>query len=134
MNRAFADTSFYIAVSNRKDTWHAAAVAASEAYHSAVVTTDYVLLEIGNHLCDPGDRELFLRLVEMLREDENTTILSGSAELFEAGLRLYRERRDKRWSLTDCISFAVMEELGIQDALSCDHHFEQAGFRILVRR
>ena len=132
MNRAFADTSFYIAVSNPKDTWHAAAVAASEVYHSAVVTTDYVLLEIGNHLCDPGDRELFLGLVEMLREDGNTTILSASAEIFEAGLRLYRERPDKRWSLTDCISFVVMREHGLTEALTGDRHFEQAGFRALL--
>jgi len=42
-------------------------------------------------------------------------------------------RRDKPWSLTDCISFVVMEQLGLVDALSADHHFEQAGFNILMR-
>jgi uncharacterized protein len=53
--------------------------------------------------------------------------------LFSAGLELFRSRRDKEWSLTDCMSFVVMRERGITDALTNDHHFEQAGFRILLK-
>jgi predicted nucleic acid-binding protein len=40
---------------------------------------------------------------------------------------------DKEWGLTDCISFVVMQEQGLTDALTADHHFEQAGFTILLK-
>jgi predicted nucleic acid-binding protein len=53
--------------------------------------------------------------------------------LFKRGVELFRTRRDKEWSLTDCISFLVMQQRGISDALTHDHHFEQAGFTILLR-
>ncbi len=56
-------------------------------------------------------------------------IVGGSDDLFRRGLKLYVERPDQTWSLTDCISFVVMEEHRIRDALTRDHHFEQAGFR-----
>ena len=46
---------------------------------------------------------------------------------------MHKERSDKSWSLTDCISFVVMGEHGITDALTGDRHFEQAGFRALLR-
>jgi len=49
------------------------------------------------------------------------------------GLELYARRPDKSWSLTDCISFVVMTDRGLTEALTGDHHFEQAGFRALLR-
>lgn len=60
------------------------------------------------------------------------TIVPFSAELFDRGIAPYSERRDKDWSLTDCISFVVMQEHGLTDALTSDRHFEQAGFRRLL--
>jgi len=48
-------------------------------------------------------------------------------------LNIYENRQDKEWSLTDCLSFLVMQERGVMDALTADHHFEQAGFRALMR-
>jgi len=77
-------------------------------------------------------RQSFIALVKELRHDPKTVIVSSSTALFEKGLRFYAERPDKAWSLTDCISFVVMEERGIRDALGLDRHFEQAGFRLLV--
>ncbi len=134
MSSVFADTSFYIALANPKDAWHQAATRAGDQSHGTVLTTEYVLLELGNYLCAPSDRQLFLRLIEMLRKDPKTTIVSASSELLEAGLQLYAGRPDKWWSLTDCISFCVMERHGIKDALSCDHHFAQAGFQLLLTK
>jgi predicted nucleic acid-binding protein len=52
---------------------------------------------------------------------------------FRLGLDVYENRRDKGWSLTDCLSFLVMQERGIVDALTADHHFGQAGFHALMR-
>jgi predicted nucleic acid-binding protein len=61
------------------------------------------------------------------------TIVPPSRQLFEQGIEFYGRRPDKAWSLTDCISFVVMDEQGIQDALTGDHHFEQAGYRALLK-
>ncbi len=60
-------------------------------------------------------------------------IIPASTALMEEGISLFESRTDKRWGLTDCISFEVMRENGVVDALSADHHFEQAGFRALLR-
>ncbi len=60
------------------------------------------------------------------------TIVPSSSDLFWRGIKLFDARPDKEWSLTDCISFEVMAELGLTDALTADHHFEQAGFRALL--
>jgi len=53
--------------------------------------------------------------------------------LFERGVGLFRQRPDKEWSLTDCISFVVMRDASLTEALTGDHHFEQAGFSALLR-
>lgn len=132
MNRVFADTSYYIAVCNPNDPWNAAAVAAGRQLYAHIVTTEYVLLELGNTFRDPADRGLFLALAHHLRSDEHTTFIPASIELLNAGVELYGARLDKAWSLTDCISFAVMHDWGITRALSCDRHFEQAGFEMLM--
>lgn len=60
-------------------------------------------------------------------------MIPQSSEQFDAALDLYSQRHDKTWGLTDCVSFCIMSERGIQEALAYDHHFEQAGFRPLLR-
>lgn len=59
--------------------------------------------------------------------------MPANVEIFERGVELYHSRLDKQWSLTDCISFVVMSEEGIAEALTGDHHFEQAGFVALLK-
>jgi predicted nucleic acid-binding protein len=66
-----------------------------------------------------------------LREDPRTRLLEPDAATFWRGVELYRTRPDQQWSLTDCISFVVMANEGITEALTGDHHFEQAGFTAL---
>lgn len=78
-------------------------------------------------------RERFGELLTGLRSDPATRIVECSAELMQAGIELFLSRRDKEWSLTDCISFVVLQREGISDALTGDHHFEQAGFRALLK-
>jgi uncharacterized protein len=132
MNRVFADTSYYIALCNPKDPWNAVAVTAGRRLYAHVVTTEYVILELGNAFRDPSDRALFLALAQHLRSDKHTTLIATSKELLDAGVDLYAARMDKAWSLTDCISFVVMRDWEITRALSCDRHFEQAGFEMLM--
>ncbi len=57
----------------------------------------------------------------------------GVRRLLDRGFELFSRRADKEWSLTDCTSFVVMREEGLTDALTTDHHFEQAGFSVLLR-
>jgi len=133
MNSVFADTSFYIAEVNPTDDFHIAASSFSQTFRGKIVTTEYVLIEVGNWLARVGDRVLFLNLMEQLESDLRTIVIATSHELFVQGLNVYRNRPDKNWSLTDCISFAVMENEGLSEALTADHHFEQAGFsRLLI--
>jgi predicted nucleic acid-binding protein len=110
----------------------AAAVALS--WTEGIVTTEYVLTEVANHLSSSENgRARFGRFLADLKADPNTELLESSHELWEHGVSLYLRRPDKEWSLTDCISFVVMDERHLEDALTADHHFEQAGFRALLR-
>ena len=68
-----------------------------------------------------------------LGADEGTTVLASDPQLFSLGAELFAQRSDKRWLLTDCISFVVMRQHGISEALTADHHFEQAGFSVLLK-
>jgi hypothetical protein len=133
MNAVFADTSFYIAFVNPRDVVHVAAEEFVRGFRGKTVTTEYVLIEVGNWLARSGDRAVFLDLMKGVRADPNTTVLGSSSALFEAGLILYGQRPDKMWSMTDCISVAVMKRQRLTEALTTDHHFEQAGFRALLR-
>jgi len=133
MNDIFADSSFYIAAVNLRDELHGEATAFLENLDGRLVTTDFVLLEVGNWLSRSKDRAVFVELVKRLRLDPNAVIIKASRVDFDAGLALYSQRPDKDWSLTDCISFVVMKRLRLTDALTADRHFEQAGFRVLLK-
>jgi hypothetical protein len=133
MNAAFADTSFYLAALNERDPAHAKARALGGHLRRPVVLTDFVLMELGNSLSRIGDRPLFTELVWRLRSRSNVRIIAASRELLDRGFELYTHREDKEWSLTDCTSFILMRDEGLTDALTTDHHFEQAGFTVLLR-
>ncbi|MEX0614137.1 MAG: hypothetical protein WD738_09030 [Pirellulales bacterium] len=78
------------------------------------------------------DRQVFLRMLDDLADDPDTTVLPADQELLEKAIALFAARPDKDWSLTDCTSFVVMQENALTEALSADHHFEQAGFAPLL--
>lgn len=94
-----------------------------------------VLTELLNHVADfgPAYRQKAARLVRTLRQSSTVRVLPFTDALFEAALIRYERFRDKQWGLTDCASFVVMEQLGLTEALAYDHHFQQAGFRALLR-
>ncbi len=133
MKPLFADTSFYVALLNPRDLIHAKALQVGEHYHRPVLLSDFVLLELGNMFTGIGQRSLFSKLTSRLYSDPNVRIIPASRNLLEKGLFLFSHREDKEWSLTDCTSFIIMQEEGLTEALTTDHHFEQAGFTILLR-
>ena len=129
----FADTSYYVALLNANDSAHKLATEIASRLESTVATTNWVLAELANGLSASPLRGLFATWYERLRRDSMVLILPPTQEGFEQGVNLYVRHRDKDWSLTDCISFLVMREHGIRDALTADRHFEQAGFRALLK-
>jgi predicted nucleic acid-binding protein len=91
-----------------------------------------VIVEVADALSAPRVRQRVLGFIDKLTNDPNTIVISDLAPWYKAGLELYGNRPDKSWSLTDRISFAVMEARSIREALTGDHHFEQAGFTPLL--
>ena len=128
MKVLFADTSFYVAIFSPEDALHAKARAVAAAHQGGVITTEFVLVEVGNFFCRGKSRIVFKTMVENLRTAEDIEIIAASPDLFDKGFALFNSRSDKEWSLTDCISFVVMEQEGLREALTGDRHFAQAGF------
>jgi predicted nucleic acid-binding protein len=97
-----------------------------------IITTQAVLVEFANSLARPKFRLKAGRTIDDFQRDPSIEIIPLTGELFEKAFALFRERADKAWGLTDCISFVVMQERGISEALTADEHFEQAGFTALL--
>ena len=133
MKAVFADSFHFLALLNQNDPAHARAVVEHRRKWPRIVTTDCVLLEVGDAFCAPRDREDFLALHDALPLDARIKIVRLTPALFERGVERFRKRPDKDWPLTDCISFLVMEDEGLTGALTADQHFEQAGFQSLLK-
>lgn len=132
--RIFADTHCFIALLSVRDAAHQTAVHwKPEAALKEVVTTSWVLIELADSMTLPHERETVARFISQLRADSMTRVIAASEDLLWRGFDLYRTRKDKAWSLTDCLSFVVMTDEGLSMALTGDRHFEQAGFVALLR-
>ncbi len=131
----FLDASYAIALSSATDRHHEKAVELAsqiEANDSDLITTRAVILEIGNALSRLRYRTAAVTLLDAVENDPGVEIVALSEDLYSQGLELYRRHQDKEWGLTDCISFVVMRERAITDALTADDHFRQAGFQALL--
>src|ERR1700730_18300968 len=100
-----------------------------------ILTTEAVLVELLNKMSSEGPhlREKVVQLVTALEKNANLSIIPLSRIQFRAGVAYYDQYRDKAWSHTDCVSFQAMRDKGINEALTYDRHFEQAGFRAMLR-
>jgi len=132
MTAAFADTAYFLALLNPSDQLHSKARDLNRTDSRPLVTTEFVLMEVGDGLSRPTNRPLFARLRELLAAQLDVEVIPASSSLFQKGCELHAKRTDKDWSLTDCTSFVVMAERKIEDALTSDHHFQQAGFNPLM--
>ena len=133
MTPVFADTVFFLALLNEKDEYHEKARTLLNALRRPIVTTAWVFTELADGLADTPGRILFQPFVTRFAADDRAEVVRADQELLERGIELYHARPDKEWSLTDCVSFLVMHQKGITEALTADHHFEQAGFKILLK-
>ena len=128
----FIDTGYILALLNTADEHHDRAVVASRQVKPPFLTTEAVLTEIGNALSRARWRALGYATIQDLRADSNIEVVPLDAALFERALALYGARMDKEWGLTDCVSFVVMQERNLTQALTTDRHFGQAGFAGLL--
>lgn len=128
----FADAFYWLALANEDDAAHQRATMFASTYSGATITTEWVLAEVCDGLSSLRNRQLVPGLRNLWRDHRRLTVVVASHELFEHGMDLFCRRPDKEWSLTDCISFVVMQEHGVAEALTGDHHFAQAGFAPLL--
>ena len=136
MPRLFADSGYWIALWNPRDSLHWRAMTVAEGLGAVeVVTTQMVLTEALDAMAGMGEfrRRFAAQMVQALEENPDVEIVPQTDAQFKAAMERYAARIDQRWSLTDCASFLVMEERNITDALAYDRDFEQAGFVALLR-
>jgi uncharacterized protein len=128
----FADSGFVIALINRRDQYHAQAQNLASRFRGhPIVSTDAVLLEVGNGLARNFKSEA-AEIIEHFLTAADVEVVRLLPDLFDDALELFRTHVDKEWGLVDCLSFVVMRERKILRALTCDHHFVQAGFSALL--
>lgn len=136
MNDLFLDTGYVVALISDKDQHRQRAQELSQEIKRSrprIVTTQAILVEMSNALAAPDHRGTVAAYIEMLRREPFVDIVPTSQELLRRGFSLYKERQDKAWGWTDCMSFVVMRDRGIRDALAYDEDFQQAGFNALLR-
>lgn len=131
----FLDTSYLVAITNKSDQYHNKAIKVRNTLIEPIrlITTQAVLMEYGNLLSKMKTREKAFNYIQHLKEDENTEIVIINSKLFDKGLDIFGKYKDKEWGLVDCISFVLMRERSILQALTSDEHFEQAGFNVLLK-
>jgi uncharacterized protein len=128
----FVDTLFITALINQRDTYHKEAMRlAKQLANQPLLTTDAVLLEVGNALSRHYKLQA-IEIIEQFIDADDVNIIPLSPVLFEQAFLLYKTYQDKSWGLVDCISFVVMRKYGVTQALTIDQHFTQAGFQVLM--
>ena len=135
MSEFSLDAAYAIALASSRDQCHQRAVELAHRIQTEnipLITTRAVMLEIGNSLSKSRLRSSAVVLLEALESDPNVNIIPVDEPLFHRAFELFRARQDKEWGLTDCISFVVMTDHNITDALTTDDDFRQAGFKPLL--
>ena len=133
MKGLFADTFFLLGLANPPDEGHLRYVAFAEEHRGPLLTTGWVLAEVGDALAVPANRARAARFVPAILRSVQFQVVPPTQIQLERGLEFYARRPDKAWSLTDGIAFVVMETESLTEAATADQHFEQAGFRALLK-
>ena len=136
MKSVFADADYWVALLNPQEELNEKAKRVSTQLHPVrIVTSEIVLVEVLNIMGSRGEsiRSKACDAIRRLRENPNVTVVPQTSVQFGESLAFFCGHRDKEWSQTDCASFLIMREAGMTEALTYDHHFEQAGFTALLR-
>lgn len=136
METIFVDTAGWLCLADRSQPEHAQARSVyQDRAGIRAVTTNYILAELFALLSSRTrlPRTQILDFIVAIRSSAQVEVVYADAALDSSALDLLRSRLDKHWSLADAVSFIVMQQHGITEALTTDHHFEQAGFQILLK-
>ena len=133
MNTVFADAFYFVARLNRHDQHHERVLKFARDFRARLLTSDWVLMEVADALAESECRGRVRDFIFHLRGTAACEIVPASRELLDRALDLYHQHTDKKWTLTDCVSFVIMRERKVMDALTGDRHFEQAGFTALLK-
>ena len=131
----FLDTSGLVALLVADDAGHDQAARQFQSLRPSgrpVITTDWVLAELGNSLARSPARPVAAKLIRRLLERPRARVVFVDQALLKRGLERYAGYADKTWGLVDCVSFEVMSDHSCREAFTADRHFEQAGFRRLL--
>ena len=130
MTEVFADSFYWIALLNPADAFHKAALRTPVS--GQIVTSLAVQMEVLDAFATTSSlRPSALHFWQCTTHDPQVTVIPLDPALLDRAMELLKARMDKAWSFTDCISFEIMRQRGIVQALSADHHFRQAGFQTL---
>jgi len=129
----FLDTYGLIAWINTRDAAHQQVKSYLQSYSGRIVTTEWVLLEFADAFSQASTKPLAIEAIKRIRRLPMFVVVGFESSITKAGYSLYESRLDKDWSLTDCLSFAVMTQQKLSEALTGDHHFEQAGFQAIFK-
>lgn len=138
MNEIFADTSGWANYFVRTEPFHQEAKQLMQKWYkdrTRVITTNYVLLELVALFISPLriTRQQQIQAIETIKAVEWIEILHVDQTLDDQAWQFLKTRNDKMWSLADCSSFVVMKQRKISQGFTTDHHFEQAGFIMLLK-
>lgn len=138
VKEVFADTSGWAEFLVQTTPYHLLAKRLMQQWRTQgtrVMTTNYVLVELISLLTSPlkVPRPQQIKIIETLQTATWVEIIHIDLTLHEEAWQLFSQRPDKDWSLTDCSSFIMMHRYHLTEALTTDHHFEQAGFIRLLK-
>jgi predicted nucleic acid-binding protein len=136
MKQIFADTNGWIALSSKRDQLHEAAVKINRDLLRSghrYVTTNFILDETYTGLRMKVGHLAAVDFGERQRKSKTVQIIRITEEMEEEAWEMFKQYTDKDFSFTDCTSFVLMRRLGLTEAFTSDHHFEQMGFVTLLK-
>lgn len=136
-SRCFVDSVCWIALLNADDDLHNEVDVEYKKLMRAgfrFVTSTTILNEVANSLCKPKYREAIVEFYKRLQSSSCVEIVFVNKSLWSSGWKLYEDRPDKEWSLTDCISMVIMDDYDLRDVVTNDKHFNQAGFNAILQK
>ncbi len=133
MNKVFADTFYFIALANPFDSFHKQVTEVSKSNNYTIFTSDEILIEFLTYFSAAKifTKSKAIQITNFILSSQEICVLSQSRDSFLKGLELYKNRLDKGYSLTDCISMTRMKENNLNLVLTKDSHFKQEGFNIV---
>ena len=129
----YVDTNFWYALVNARDRWHTSAALAHEAREGDTCSSSFVVAEVVSLLMKRAGKHSATTLLRTIEGDPSCEIIHPTPAQYVRARDLFARHPDWDFDLVDAISFIVMQDRGIERALTFDHHFEQMGFTTAPR-